>query len=137
MPEPERIAVYEDLPGAQRMGFLMFQAQQWRAMGRGPLPPLTQHQGRVNAEVNHGRWIARCPNGGCRNAILASDKTPLFACDNCGAGWYAIIFPANKPDIERVLLRRPLQGGLAPTRNWLPREVVSDLERENAEHGIE
>jgi hypothetical protein len=98
----------------------------------------------LDAEVNDGRWIWRCPcalgddtdpplGGG-----VAFVTQPIGWCPRCenvgvGGGWRPLRLPPERAEIERVLSVRPS----AETRNWWPGETVAELERENAEHGIE
>ena len=110
-----------------------------------PLDGLQQTpQGTVLAEVNHGRWIANCPNPGCGGALVVTEADPIFLCTDCasednGGRPYRVVFPSAraKADIERELLKRPLQAGRARSRNWLPGETVTDLKAEAKRYGLE
>uniref|UniRef100_A0A6M3IXM5 Uncharacterized protein n=1 Tax=viral metagenome TaxID=1070528 RepID=A0A6M3IXM5_9ZZZZ len=87
----------------------------------------------LEAYVNHGRWIVKCECGGAEKAF----ENGLFMCRSCwNAGhrhkYRRVIFPAARVAIESVLEKRPV-----PNRNWIPGESVTDLERENDEHGAE
>lgn len=87
------------------------------------------------ARVEDGRWIAECPF--CASAQVVSPLDPRYLCagpDGCAnanvRGAYAsVIFPSEKTrdQLEAVLLERPDRL----TRNWMPRESVSDLVAEN------
>jgi len=89
----------------------------------------------VQAEVNAGRWIVRCPT--CSGAQPAYRTRHAFWCVSClqsrfGGRWTQVIWPEvnDVTRIERILMQRP-----APTmRNWT-NESIADLLRENAEHG--
>lgn len=86
----------------------------------------------LKAEVNHGRWIVRCPF--CPGAEMADLNDPRFFCLSCynvpiGGKWLPVQFPANRAALEAELLKRPA----SESRNWLPHESVADLRRENAE----
>lgn len=102
-------------------------------------PPETEVEGEIPALVNHGRWMAHC---GCGGAVVVSSKVPLFWCPDCGnqankGKWLRVIFPAEKEEIEKELLKRPADDGFrARNRNWLPGESVADLAKENSERGI-
>lgn len=85
----------------------------------------------VEARIEHGRWIACCPN--CRTGSRTHPEWGLGCCGECGCIFRRVTFPPNVAEIERVLLRRPLRW----TQNWLPGETLADLERENANHGLE
>lgn len=95
------------------------------------------------AEINHGRWIARCP---CKARPTKRRpeapggvvwlEYPYIWCVRCknratAGAWRRVILPADRERIEALLLARPDPE----TRNWLPSESVADLERENIEHG--
>jgi hypothetical protein len=90
-----------------------------------PRPPM----GPVPAFVNAGRWLVRCA---CGDAPMAHPDWPEVRCFNCGAIGGHVIWPAERADIERVLLARPR----AVNRNWMPGESVEDLQRENRDHGM-
>lgn len=108
----------------------------WHLIDRNPAPRdhiLTT--GQVAAEVNAGRWIVRCPD--CAGAQLAFENDPHFLCVDCGnqaigGAWRPVSWPADRAEIEAVLLRRPDRE----TRSWRPDESVADLHRQNAEHGV-
>lgn len=88
---------------------------------------------RLDAYVNHGRWVCNCPTPGCGNAQLVSMSDQRFYCAECrnhpwrGAA-HEVRVPADRADVERVLSVRP-----AMKQNWLPHETVADLEQENAD----
>ena len=92
-------------------------------------------RGSVRAEINHGRWIARCLCGGAEDVAPAE---PVFYCLSCGNAdndgrVMTIEFPADRAAIEEALLKRPEME----TRNWLPGESVDDLITENRKHGLD
>lgn len=68
--------------------------------------------------------------------MLASLNERRYACPDCGKGWWRVIFPSFRIEIETLLLKRPLVGSLPSTRNWEVDETVMDLERQNQERGI-
>lgn len=85
----------------------------------------------VYAEVNHGRWIARCPK--CSSAELA--RGARFECREQygGCGHIdEIVYPSERAEIERAL-----EGRLKHNRNWLPGEPPNLLHAENIEHAHE
>lgn len=101
----------------------------WQATS---LPPFSAIQagttiGSVPAEVNQGRWVVQCPDLDCPCAILASDTDRRFVCPYCGAGVFAVDWPADHAAIEASLLERPVKD----TRNWTAGESVDDLAAEN------
>lgn len=104
-------------------------------------PGLRHHQidwrerGQVLAEVNHGRWIARCPY--CAGAMYVAPGLPFYCVDclmvaNEGQAM-TVVFPEEKERIEALLLARPNPA----TRNWQPGETVAQLESENDLYGGE
>jgi hypothetical protein len=91
----------------------------------------------VEAFVNDGRWLVKCPMDGCGGAQLASRKDPRFYCNEClNAGalgyWLRVTWPDDADEIEEVLRHRPL----TTQQNWRPGETVADLRAENDEHGV-
>ena len=89
------------------------------------------------AEVNHGRWIVRCPF--CTSAQLAAKSDRRFFCVTClneqvGRRWVRVMWPAASlvVGIEAALLVRPETAFMY----WRPGESVADLAAENAAHGV-
>lgn len=105
------------------------------------LPKETEVEGELLAYVNHGRWIAECPDG-CGFAVVTSRDKPVFFCRKCrnatvGGKFRRVVYPPDIDKIEYHLLKRPARHPLeAPTRNWKPGEAIADLIRENAAHGV-
>lgn len=89
--------------------------------------PTSGIAGETAAYVNDGRWIAECPTDGCSAALLVSPEDPRFLCPICWQGWYTVVFPAEREDIEAILVQRP--GPLS--RHWRPGETVDSLAAEN------
>lgn len=88
----------------------------------------------VDAEINHGRWIVRCPI--CSGAELADPEEPVFLCLSCfnegnDGKLLPIHFPHDYLAIESALAKR----GKIETQNWLPGETSEDIERENLKNG--
>jgi len=114
----------------------------------------------VYAEIDWGRWIVKCPD--CNGAEDVDPDEPVFYCLTCGNyknnGYLRpVIFPskAEREEIEKVLLERPVEEKAAPnelerivgakpkkaitkngiavrlSRNWKPNETAADLRREN------
>lgn len=99
-----------------------------------PMPGLAMEPP-AYAEVNHGRWIARCPF--CKGAEMVDDTRAEFWCCGCrNAAVFSrpvyLVIPENRQEIEAVLLARPDY----PTRNWRPGESLEDLIAENVRHGV-
>jgi hypothetical protein len=115
-----------DLPVAARAPFLGGR----RGVPTGASPAIF-----AEAEVNHGRWIVRCPF--CPGAQYASRTDPRFLCVDCGnapieGDWIRVEWPVRPDAIEAALALRPQFANM----NWLPTESLTDLQRENAEHGL-
>lgn len=94
---------------------------------------------RVFVFVNHGRWIALCPNVECGGAQFACITDKRFYCPDCLNGWcdhkYAVtMWPEDRDieEIERQLTRRQLRN-----RHWLAHEPVTQLAEENDDHADE
>ena len=100
------------------------------------LPQGEEVGGDISGYVSAGRWIVECPN--CGEGYLVDDQDLLFQCSACGTDgqWKRVIMPADRDEIDRLLLLRPGWQGQAPHRNWAPGETVDDLRRENIEHGV-
>ena len=86
----------------------------------------------VKAEINHGRWMARCICGGAEEVDW---QDPVFYCLSCGnmdygGSFISAKFPADREIIETILLKRNMEN-----RNWLPGETAKDLKAENEKHG--
>jgi hypothetical protein len=96
-----------------------------------PVPSFDGINGTVDAEVNHGRWLAQCPR--CPNAIMLSRDALLFLCDNCGEGWLNVTWPLDREEIEATLQFREDDTN----RNWTPNETTDDLRKENNENGLD
>jgi hypothetical protein len=90
--------------------------------------------GSVPAEINHGRWMVRCP--ACPGAEEADPEQPIFYCLSCGNAdngghVMAVEFPKDREEIERLLLAREIEN-----RNVKPTETPADIEAENLEYGV-
>lgn len=86
------------------------------------------------AYVNHGRWIARCPDELCNNGqpgvMYAEPDTPFYCtvCANVSIGhlWRPVQWPPERAAIEAELGRRSYPH----QRNWTPGETVEHLRTE-------
>lgn len=79
---------------------------------------------RVDAYVNHGRWVVDCK---CNGAGLTSPDFGMTCCFDCGRVYIAVNFPNNRKQIERVLLLRKDTAN----RNWSHGETVEYLSIES------
>jgi hypothetical protein len=94
----------------------------------------------ITAEVNQGRWVARCPF--CPSAQVATPADPRFLCagaDGCangavGGAFVPVVFPddTERTDIVGALVVRPREN-----RNWRAPETAADLIEENEAHGLD
>ena len=87
----------------------------------------------VEAEINHSRWIARCPY--CSGAEMVSKADPRFFCLSClnkgsGGRFLSVTFPRWDESIEAELMKRP-----EANRNWKA-ETVTKLRKENKRNGV-
>lgn len=132
----DRIVAAEDFyyaAGASPAEACIVQHWHRRDVSRDPIVPKQMAQGQaVEVYVNHGRWIAECPD--CHGAQVASRTDARFFCVDClnawcGGKWLRIAWPRDTDAIESVLLRRETHH-----RNWTPEESVTDLVAENAAH---
>lgn len=85
---------------------------------------------RIEPYQGVARWIARCPD--CSGAEYVWTATPRFLCAQCanrsiGFRWRRVEMPANRRQIERMLLAREDPE----SRVWLPSEDVDQLAVEN------
>lgn len=92
---------------------------------------LPRSQRNVIAYINHGRWVADCPN--CKNTEFVWEDN-LFFCTQCRNNWQKgatlrVIIPLFRSRIEYLLSYRPIQN-----RNWLLTESVTDIEKENLKY---
>lgn len=84
----------------------------------------------VFARVNHGRWIADCPN--CHGGASTHPDWKLACCSECGCVMRHVVFPDAYQSIERALLCRSVRH----TQNWVAPETLDDLLQENTHHGV-
>jgi phage terminase large subunit GpA-like protein len=112
-------------------------AQYYAAQGQPVTLPVsgTATSDKAYAEVNHGRWVVRCPF--CASAQIASHTDPKFWCPECemadvAGQWVEVVWPEDAEAIEELLVRRP-----AINRNWSHGETTQYLNRENEVHGVE
>lgn len=103
------------------------------AMARNEFAPAS-----VNAVVNAGRWIVRCPSPRCGGSTIVPTACDRYFCTNClnathANRWLHVAWPDadELAAIERVLMQRPVPA----TRNWDPPETVAVLEAQNLAAG--
>lgn len=89
----------------------------------------------VQAQINHGRWLAHCPF--CAGAEMVDPDDPRFCCLSCynaavGGKWLPVKFPRDAAKLEAELLRRPQREN----RNWLPSETLAQIRAENKARGV-
>lgn len=134
---PGKIAFHEDVQDMPKREFAR------AVLARFGLPrPVEEVAGAVEAFVNDGRWLVRCPS--CPTYEYASVKDPVFMCCGCGnyangGRYYAVVFPAEREEVERLLLRRspgPARGTSSSDRNFAPGETLEDLRAQNVALGV-
>lgn len=94
---------------------------------------------KLKAHINHGRWIADCPQCGGSEIVYVGRP---FVCQSMLAGGFHgehaacgftadVEFPGpdEKQAIEAVLIQRPIKH-----RNWEPGETVLMLIKENEDN---
>lgn len=140
-PHRDMIVTYRTSHGRQRPDLSYREALTFYRLRHGlgappPDPPASPTREPLEARIESGAWLVECP--GCHDAFMVDDQDLLFNCVGCGSmgGWHPVVMPAERAEIEAVLLLRPGFRHNAPNRNWIPGETVEDLKRENLEHGI-
>lgn len=105
------------------------------------LPTKLHRRLEIIAYVNHGRWLADCPDPTCGGAVVASPADPRFYCPYClnhnaDGQLIRVVFPDQDTlaEAEAELLKRPHRSVM----NYDPRlgETAATLRAENDEHGI-
>jgi len=91
------------------------------------VPANDQIDGQVLAYLNEGLWSARCPEEICYGEVAVTTQYPWMYCTDCGAGWFSVIFPGNKLEIEAELMKRNKGRNSLPHANWVPGESIDDL----------
>lgn len=66
---------------------------------------------RLHPQINHGRWVADCPE--CGSAQIVTPADPRFFCVECLSGWFALTFPPNVTAIEATMADLPVSE-----QNW-------------------
>jgi len=89
----------------------------------------------VKAEINHSRWICKCP--WCNGAEIADKQDKRFFCLSCfnesiGGKWAKVEFPKDAEEIEVILSERPMEEN----RNWMHGESLAKLRQENKERKV-
>jgi len=100
-----------------------------------PMPTVTEEGREITAEINHGRWIIRCPF--CKGAELADKQDKRFFCLSChnkenGGKYVSVVFPDEEVEIESELAKR----GKENQRNWKNPETLEGIKSENKERGL-
>lgn len=99
-------------------------------------PPVKSRRKVTYAYVNHNRWVWDCPIRACPGAqVTHPDDRRAFCmhCYNCGDGWYPVIWPDDKAQIEALLDVRPANH----FKNWNVGESLEQLAAENLQLAVE
>ena len=96
------------------------------------LPPMDHVEGDTYAELIRGLWMVRCSEPYCSGATAVTSLNSITACPSCGAGWFNVVFPANKAQIEKELMKRPIPRVGMIFTNWLLGEPMKQLRKETA-----
>lgn len=107
-PPPSRPAdAWQLVPPAERV----VRWYEEQAQRRLPRPTGTILGVRVYPQINHGRWVADCPE--CSSAQIVTPADPRFFCVECLSGWFRLTFPSDVPAAEQAVKDLPLRE-----RNW-------------------
>ena len=135
---------HDEIPGVKKQGHRIWFVNAAKGMGFATVDQISDER-RIEARVNHGRWLVDCPYD--LGSELLDPSEPVFVCLSCGNLGFnedtklqgdglllEIDFPVpgQMRQIEKLLSARPKEIN----RNWSPGETVGDLQRENEEHGI-
>jgi len=86
--------------------------------------------------IGHRGWMLICS---CNGGVSVSVEWDLACCFECGALYAGLEFPANREEIEALLLQRPERFRLwnppAAVKNSPEPETVSSLVVENLKYG--
>ena len=107
---------------------------------------------KIKPEMNHGRWIVRCPKSPNHAVQVFPRMDNTIVCGVCypdpdgsarrvpgalahqmaeaAGNVHEIDWPHNLTDIEQALRFRPIEN-----MNWFPDETLEQLEYENNIHG--
>lgn len=129
---------YIVLPPVRRLGYRGWFLKTALGGGHMVADTIAPRKTAVYARVNHGRWIADCPDCEGSECITADD--PVFMCLSCGnkdvrGSLRPVLWPDadERSKLERILvLRRDIK-----TRNWTYDETVHKMMRENKDNHME
>jgi hypothetical protein len=79
----------------------------------------------VRPHIAGGNWVFQCPECGSNYISLATPGLETVVCSSC-SGEFPARFPANRAEIERVLLKRPKPD----ERHWKPGQSTEGLSLE-------
>jgi len=122
------------LPGVRKMGHREWFSFMAKAQGHNVAGGISR-KSPLSARIDHGRWIADCPD--CSGAECVTMDDPTFMCLSCGnigadGKFRRVSFPQEieRKEIENLLVQRP-----AHNRSWGPWESIEKLAAENLAHG--
>ena len=95
------------------------------------LPPVPDgFASRAFAYIDAGRWIWECPF--CESALPVEVGEPSICVMCASGGWFEIILPDNRVEIEDELLKQPGRRLASPIRYWYPHWTFADIQERTA-----
>ena len=89
---------------------------------------------KLEARVNHGRWVVDCPF--CKGAETIWPGEPFFLCAHCANNRTKLAIRIELPK-ERVEIEKILDERLEPeNKNWTPGETLAQLKKDIKAKGV-
>lgn len=108
LPPPDRPAdAWQLVPPAERV-IAWYEEKQQRRLPRRSGTVLGVS---VYPQINHGRWVADCPE--CSSAQIVTPADPRMFCVECLSGWFVLAFPPDVPAAEESVADLPVRD-----QNW-------------------
>lgn len=108
LPPPDRPTdAWQLVPPAERV-IVWYEGKQQRRLPRRSGTVLGV---RVYPQINHGRWVADCPE--CNSAQIVTPTDPRLFCVECLSGWFRLTFPADPLAAEQAVAELPVRE-----QNW-------------------
>lgn len=125
------------LPGVRKLGHRHWFVTMATSFGFDPVDKIAPNP-KVEARVDHGRWLADCPF--CNGAELVTEDDPIFLCLSCGnAEVKGELLDVKFPSLStRKQAEDLLRARSRHHRNWDPaKEGIEQLKAENEAHRLE